>query len=1192
MINMKLQIFPPVEPRVGWPPRQRLLTVCVLAALGFVLLEHAAAQPALSAVNLGDLQPGAVGAAPEELTNVEGVLYFTADDGTHGRELWKSDPRSGETKMVMDLNPGADSSSPRGLVNFQGRLYFAATTPTFGRQLWVYDPGSDKTERVTDATSGAGATMPASLTPVGPFLFFTADDGTRGRELWFHRRRKAGNAVDIVKDITPGPTDPHGSTPPLNLTVVGDTLFFSANDGSTGYELWKVDTVGVPAGTKPVATLVRDIAPGPDTSLPADFVSFKDKLFFTVQDNAVAPGRRLWQSDGTTAGTKIVDPNVIVLTPGTGGGRTLVPVDDKLFFPGSASLGDGAELFVTDGTVTGFVKDIYPGFRTSNLSQLTKVFGVLFFSARDGIFEAPPPDGESATGQELWRSDGTVAGTRLVKDIFPSSNPPGFPDSIANSSAPTELAAAAGILFFAAIDADSNADGRPDRNLWMCDGGTDAGTLRVLGLPNKCNPEKFVLVNTTVFFTATDAARGRELWKVELPDEDGDGLLDKWETNGIDYDMDGRIDLNLPALGANPRHKDIFVEADFMRSANHTHNPVFLPNGTLLPFADTPHWRVTNSFAMAPAANVRNPDGRPGITLHVLIDEIIEEVTPIRFTTRLPPPSVHFQDLKKKYFGLSEYGLAGAKDPVRLGVHRLVFRYAIFGHSFAEDTNSTGIANSGTDFFIAISAHGNGPSPAASNPNAADFEDEIRLGILPNFPGTSFANEWSDLVAGTFMHELGHTLGLFHGGGRGIPPAMADNRLINNKPNYLSVMNYSFQSNKRGFALRLPGILDETLVRTERPLDYSAAGLPTLDEDALVEGVGIAGPVGRRTRYGVADGKGNGIPVIGPAGGAIDWDGDGMIDVLAIGDINFLGKPSPNNPPSPGETLLGHDDWSNLVYNFRDSFGFQGGTLDEISEPEQTAAEIFGTLPSIATSADLALRKTGLSATVSAGAKFTYTLVVTNHGPDAAANVVVTDQLPATTSFVSCSATMGGICGGSGLHRTISFASLAKGASATATVVVKVNSSVAPGTLITNTATITSSGFDPNSNNNSSTTTTRVVATNRPPVISHVSVDKATLRPPNHKFVTVTVNYRATDDSGLKPSCTLSVRSNEPISGTGHGDLAPDWQILDAHHVKLRAERADRGCGRVYTMTITCRDRAGLSAHKTVTVQVPKHPEK
>jgi hypothetical protein len=94
--------------------------------------------------------------------------------------------------------------------------------------------------------------------------------------------------------------------------------------------------------------------------------------------------------------------------------------------------------------------------------------------------------------------------------------------------------------------------------------------------------------------------------------------------------------------------------------------------------------------------------------------------------------------------------------------------------------------------------------------------------------------------------------------------------------------------------------------------------------------------------------------------------------------------------------------------------------------------------------------------------------------------------------------------------------------------------------------------------------------------------------PFNHRLVDVTVNYNVTDNCPLPPnSCTLDVTSNEPINGAGDGDTAPDWIILDAHHVQLRAERAGNGNGRIYTITITCIDSGGNSSSQSVEVSVP-----
>jgi hypothetical protein len=86
----------------------------------------------------------------------------------------------------------------------------------------------------------------------------------------------------------------------------------------------------------------------------------------------------------------------------------------------------------------------------------------------------------------------------------------------------------------------------------------------------------------------------------------------------------------------------------------------------------------------------------------------------------------------------------------------------------------------------------------------------------------------------------------------------------------------------------------------------------------------------------------------------------------------------------------------------------------------------------------------------------------------------------------------------------------------------------------------------------------------------------------------VVVNYTVTD-ACCTPSTSLSITSNEAVNGTGDGDAAPDWEVVDAHHVRLRAERSGKGNGRVYSITITSTDCAGNSTSKVVTVKVPNN---
>lgn len=108
------------------------------------------------------------------------------------------------------------------------------------------------------------------------------------------------------------------------------------------------------------------------------------------------------------------------------------------------------------------------------------------------------------------------------------------------------------------------------------------------------------------------------------------------------------------------------------------------------------------------------------------------------------------------------------------------------------------------------------------------------------------------------------------------------------------------------------------------------------------------------------------------------------------------------------------------------------------------------------------------------------------------------------------------------------------------------------------------------------------------PAVSNPTATPSSLWPPNHTMRDVTVNYTVTDNCP-GGNCVLSVTSNEPVNGTGDGDTSPDWEIVDNHHVRLRAERAGNGSGRVYTITVTCTDAAGNTTTKSTTVTVPRN---
>lgn len=233
--------------------------------------------------------------------------------------------------------------------------------------------------------------------------------------------------------------------------------------------------------------------------------------------------------------------------------------------------------------------------------------------------------------------------------------------------------------------------------------------------------------------------------------------------------------------------------------------------------------------------------------------------------------------------------------------------------------------------------------------------------------------------------------------------------------------------------------------------------------------------------------------------------------------------------------------------------------------------------------ANLSLSAQASPAPVLTGSSLTYTFTITNHGPSEAASVELTAQLPASTALVSCGATPG-VCGGSGGAVTVSLASLPAGGSATVTLVAGVECALADGTLLDLTAALRSATLDPDGSDNSTALTTP--AENPAPLIAGAAVSQAVLWPANHRMVEVAVRYQVTDNCG-PITCALSVASNEPVQTAGTGDRAPDWEVVDANRVRLRAERSGNGRGRLYTIPITCRDSAGGTTVKPVTVSVP-----
>ncbi len=345
---------------------------------------------------LGDLSPGAPSSSPSRLVEFQGAHWFTANDGVHGSELWRSDGTAAGTQLFADLTPGPVSTNVSQLTVAADRLFFVV-----GATLWASDGTvAGTTPLRTFFLRQPFPTLPSSLTAFAGKLVFAADDLSTGVELWQSDGTVAGTT--LLRDLRPGA----GSAGPDRFTVAGSQLFFRANHDLYGFEPWVSD--GTPAGTT-----VIDVVPGGSSSFPDNLTAASSGVFLSLISGGSIP--RLWRSDGTVAGT--VSLSAVAAEP-----RSLTVAGGRLFF--SASDAAGREPWTSDGTAAGTFRlgDVLPG--AAGSMSPTSGFGVagsgttVVFGADDGV-----------RGVEPWISDGTTNGTTLLADLAPDvigSNPSGY----------------------------------------------------------------------------------------------------------------------------------------------------------------------------------------------------------------------------------------------------------------------------------------------------------------------------------------------------------------------------------------------------------------------------------------------------------------------------------------------------------------------------------------------------------------------------------------------------------------------------------------------------------------------------------------------------------------------------------------------------------------------------------------------
>lgn len=430
----------------------------------------------------------------KSLTAVGSKLFFLADVG-RGQQLWATDGTRRGTQLVENFSA---SVTPDELIAVGNELFFDTSDANA-------TPGANSGELLfkSDGTAAGTVAVPLPPNPVGEVRSIESPVSFHGA-LYFvidnHLMMTDGTTTQAVFTLS-APSSPNMPPSDLeNLIVAGGLLYFTAHDASRqGEELYASD--GAASGT----TLVRDfIVPSAAYGPLSNLTAAGSQDFFAVADPAHGTG--LWTSNGTAAGTRFVKTIGLPTSPGVASPFppiiTTMAAGSRLFFttPPRVPGGTDVDLWVTDGTAAGTTE--LAAVNQGNLTvfaspggQFAALGGALFFTNFD-----------PSHGMELWRSDGTVAGTRLFRNLNPGPA----------SSFPGNMAVVKNRLYFSATA------GTGSSALWASNG-TPRGTHLVAGYPLQPNGDGLFLSTSTngsavlgnnLLFAADDGM-ATELWKTD-----------------------------------------------------------------------------------------------------------------------------------------------------------------------------------------------------------------------------------------------------------------------------------------------------------------------------------------------------------------------------------------------------------------------------------------------------------------------------------------------------------------------------------------------------------------------------------------------------------------------------------------------------------------------------------------------------
>ncbi len=429
---------------------------------------------------LRDIEVGINGSVPLSFTVVGDTLFFTAENTEFGRELWKTDGTSTGTVLVQDINPGATSTAFGQFIAFQNgtKIAFAATSPGLGSELFVSNGLSSGTI-VYD-------------------IYDTPTFGSTPSQFFLHKQNQlvfqctTASASNALCEFTDG-ANPTILKPGVSLAYGFEKLnatqfVFGALDLTAGYEVFVSD------GTEIGTSMVTDLNVGAFSSNPNNFTLFNGEVYFSARASGVNVGESLWRTNGTEVGTMMVQD--LNLDNDNGEFSNFQVINNSMLFFAIQDA-TGLELWKSTGGTASLLRDLTAGIEGSDLTSLTPVYedqnqGIFIFNHTSGL------------GQEIWVTDGTSLGTKILKDIWTGSEgsePVIFHDEVNSNS------------FFIA-KSPSTLD------LYTTDGteaGTTASVSLAFGADRESNPVGLALITDDLLFVNARTQRfGYEPFAVNL----------------------------------------------------------------------------------------------------------------------------------------------------------------------------------------------------------------------------------------------------------------------------------------------------------------------------------------------------------------------------------------------------------------------------------------------------------------------------------------------------------------------------------------------------------------------------------------------------------------------------------------------------------------------------------------------------